>query len=101
MITTAEATATEAITFGIELEFTGISMKDAAELVKAYFHSDKRISMTGMSAKARKAHESYSGSLQSALTRTEKGKSQQSSSGHSQCFMRVRLREFRITSHQK
>ena len=35
-------------TFGIELEFTGITMNEAVELVKDYFHSDKAIARHGL-----------------------------------------------------
>ena len=36
-------TTTETTTFGIELEFAGITRKEAAEVLHSYLHSDKRI----------------------------------------------------------
>ena len=43
----------------------------------------------------------YCGGQRSALTRTETEKSHQSSSGHSQCFMRVKSRGFPTMYRQK
>ncbi len=37
-------------TFGIELEFTGITMKDAAEITKAYLHSTCGITVRGLAS---------------------------------------------------
>ena len=43
-MTTTKTTATaETTTFGIELEFAGITRKEAAEVLHSYLHSDKRI----------------------------------------------------------
>ena len=38
-------------TFGIELEFTGITMKDAAEITKAYLHSTCGITVRGLASR--------------------------------------------------
>ena len=41
--TNTATTKTESTTFGIELEFTGITRRQAAEILHSYLHSDKRI----------------------------------------------------------
>ena len=38
-------------TFGLELEFTGISRKKAAELIKTYLHSTYGITIRGLSSR--------------------------------------------------
>ena len=43
MITTETKTTASETTFGIELEFTGITRLTAAEVLHSYLHSDKRI----------------------------------------------------------